>query len=103
MVDPYNGAVLYEPSRRGLGLSMFGGSDDVDAKNFDWRKQQVCGTVIGRFLWHVKEEPGSLLCPDQCFDSEGTLSPRVVARPDRLATGMREPERQLTGLSKLER
>jgi hypothetical protein len=80
-VDPYHGAVLYDPDTTNSGISMFGGSDDTGGQDFDWTKQRVCGTFVGVVEWKPTDEPMKFLCPEVCFVAQGTIRSRIENHP----------------------
>ena len=77
--DPYHGSVLFEPRSGRRGLAMFGGSDDVGDKPFDWMSQAVCGRFVGVIKHNPTEIPLKYLCPELCFVGEGTVESVLVS------------------------
>lgn len=78
VVDPYHGASLSDGER---AIEMFGGSDDIGDTPFDWTRQKVCGRFVGTVEFRPQDVPLKYLCPNVCFDSEGTYQSVIVNDP----------------------
>jgi len=75
-VDPYHGGALVDGRS---AITLLGGSDDIGGRPFDYARDRVCGTLVGTVLWRPSDEPITYLCPELCFFSDYTVSPRIVS------------------------